>query len=301
MGLLLLLPLVLGLATASGLARLSGTRSALSGDHLVIAEVFRRLIGWRIGGFVAGLALAVAIPVVALGVFHLDAPEALVFWAPAALALVYLLSLLIGEHVAYRPADAQRSATLTPRAPGRYVTVRDLAVPLAVTVWFAAVAVWTWAITNESGNVLITCASPYPNDYNASSHSSLDRSTAWACLAAVAVAAVLTRLVAHQASFRPRPDTEVFALAEDDALRRSSIRAALGIYTSFVAIVGAGFTLSLADVLTSDFEPCGAPSWWYPVGVALWWSLLVWLAAYVWGIVQVVSRPVPVRTSAMIG
>ncbi|MFW0791052.1 hypothetical protein [Gordonia sp. CPCC 205333] len=301
MGLILFLPTVLGIASAFGLALLSRSRSALSGDHVVITKVFRRLIGWRIGGFVVGIALAIAIPFVALGLLGIDSPEVILVWAPVALALVYLLSLLIGEHVAYRPAAGQHGANLAARVASRYITVRGVIVPLVASLGFFALAVATLALTNDRGSVMITCASPYPNDYGASSHSTIERSTSWACLGSIATAAILTALVARAATNRARPDTHVFAAAEDDALRRSTIRAAVGIYTSFAAILGAVFTLVLAEVLTSDFEPCGAPSWWNPIGVALWWSLIAWFAVYTWGVVQIVSRPIATRMSATIG
>lgn len=301
MGLLLFLPIVLGIASALGLVLLSQSRSALSGDHAVITKVFRRLIGWRIGGFVVGLACAVAVPFIALGLLNTDSPEVILVWAPATLALVYLLSLLIGEHLAYRPAAQQRSASLIARATGRYVTSRNLIVPLIATLSVIALAAATLALTNDRGSVMITCASPYPNDYSASSHSAIERSTTWSCIGIITLAAILTALIARAATNRARPDTNVFAAAEDDALRRSTIRAALGIYTSFTAIMGAVFTLVLASVLTSDFYPCGAPSWWNPIGIALWWSLIAWLAAYTWGVVQIVSRPIATRMTASIG
>ncbi|ALG85518.1 hypothetical protein [Gordonia phthalatica] len=301
MGILLFLPVILGIAAAFGLAALARSRSAVSGDHLIITKVFRRLLGWRVGGFVLGIASAVAVPFIAVGLFDVDSPVVILIWVPAVLALVYLVSLSIGERLAYRPASERRSATLTARAAGRYLSVRDAVVPLIATLGFATLAAATLAVTNDQGNVEIVCASPYPGDSGSSAHSSIDDASTWAALGLVVVAAALAALVARTATNRARPDQGVFAAAEDDALRRSTIRAGLGIYTAFAAIMGAVFTLALADILTSDFAPCTAPSWWHPVGVALGWSLIGWLGVYTWSVVQIVARPVATRTFASIG
>lgn len=296
----LLMPLILVFAIAATIARLTGARSVLSSTYPAVAQVHRRLLGSRIAGLALGLIAAIGM---VWTVYHYTPDEQNGFVAmvggPMLFSAVYLACLLISERFAYRPAGNQRSAGLRRRNLREYVPRSTAVLVVVVTVATLAVFAGQFAVVSPTGYVKITCANDSGVRWVA--HSSTDRGEVIAFTAGGVVVGLLALAVVIAAVRRARPETDIIASAEDDGLRRNSIRVASGIYAALTTIVGAVITLSLAEALTNDFSPCSAPSWWAPLGTALMWSLIGWLALFVWSVSQIVARPQGTRKTASIG
>ncbi|MDP0396694.1 hypothetical protein [Tsukamurella strandjordii] len=284
------------------------TRPALSGRYPEVVQMYSDLLKWRVRGLFAGLAAAIAVPVVGWTVFDMDGMTPAAVGAPTAFATVFLACMLAGERTAYAPVADTRTADLTPRRTQRYVGTTTAVVTTFCVVCATAVAIALLTFTNRRGMFVFTCDGQPPGDdknyeYGAVTFLASTTNTAGARLAliCIAVVTIAAALVALAATGRARPDTDLVASSEDDALRRNTVRVAAGILVSCSALIGAICTYAIATILDTPVPACAAPSWWSTAGTALWWSELAWFALFVWGLVSIVAPPKATRTSASIG
>lgn len=301
------LPVLIG-AIAVAISAVARFPAAVSGTYPAVARVHLRLVIWRIAGFIIALVSAIAFAWIVTRLTLVSRNDlVIVLGVPTVFSLIYLTCLLISERWAFRPATVQRTAGLGPRGAADYFSRPTAAVIVTATICAAAALAVQYDVVNAGTTVRVTCvfdrekAAVVGVDSASFALSATDRTSTVAIAVALALAATLAFAVAISAVRRARPDADLIAVSEDDALRRNSVRVACGIFTALVAIAGAVTSLPLATVLLVDFSPCTVPSWWHPTGTALMWSLFGWLVLFGWGITHICARPKAIRRSASIG
>jgi hypothetical protein len=230
----------------------------------------------RVGGVLVGIVAAVA-------TWRVDSFGRGTVLAPAVFGLCVVVGVGLGETVVRpRRAAGTRSASLTPRRLGAYVSRTPVVLAATVVAMTTVLLTFTTltASRDDSTHTMreLSCDSPsvgasygpYPGSY-------------YAAPLAVLLLVVLgvAGLAARQVVVRPRglgSDD-----AGDDALRRRSLDVvvdAIGIAVS-TPYVGLALTAGGALMGLGDSRPSCAPAWMQPVGTVVSLSALVAVAVLV--------------------
>ncbi|NMD57416.1 MULTISPECIES: hypothetical protein [Tsukamurella] len=282
-------------------------RLAISGRFPQVALMYRKLVRWRIVGLIVGTLSAVIAPSIWILAIGFDDLAPLTIGVPSGFAIGYLACIALGERNAYTPVAEKRTATLNPRLTARYVSAPLSALTLASAAVTTIVAVTLLRFTNPRGMFIFSCDGQTPGDNvisweaRAGVRETLHSSSAGMTLAYIVVVALVAACAVLTSVKRPRPDVDLLASEEDDALRRATIRSALGMLLACLASVGSACTLAIATILNYPAPACAAPTWWSAVGTALQWSQLAWAALFVAGAALLASRPTTTRRTASIG
>jgi len=199
-----------------------------------LASHLRRRGRWRAAGALVGLAFAILVPELEVGVYRAPRPGGNIgfvgFWS---VAMGYLAGVLAGELTRRRPpGPARRAASLAPRDLDEYV-------PAVARLWLVAGA--AGAVAGGAALLLLPMHD----------HSTVGRAVVAVVPPTVAVLfALAAPLLARMLLHRAQPVATPLEVATDDAIRAAGARAvvAAGVAIVFVSLAVELFALILTDV-----------------------------------------------------
>ncbi len=217
----------------------------------------RRIVRWGLG--LIGIILAV-VAALSLG------QRAIFLYAPLAIS-GYVAGLLLGElMMPNAPSGTVRRGSLDRRSSERYVKSRWIWVWRAAA-GAAATAVLAAGVAGGTGGrwLMLVCADgsitfagPWPG-----------WSYGGPALVALILGVFLVELSIRRIVERPRPDSDVLAVAADEANRAVSMRRVVAAGIAIALVPLAGVSLSAAAIFAFICSPPGTLAWTGPLAVTL--------------------------------